>query len=120
MKEFFTLFLQKISILDILQYQQAFLAYLDSKNWVREPKNLYEPIDYILQLGGITSSFPAIKRNGTQIDIRLADDSGYADLAISSIDYTDNMKIIVLKIFFHFFLAGKNWEGKKICSRGKN
>lgn len=52
MKEFFTLFLQKISILDILQYQQAFLAYLDSKNWVREPKNLYEPIDYILQLGG--------------------------------------------------------------------
>jgi geranylgeranyl diphosphate synthase, type II len=48
----FTLFLQKISILDILQYQQAFLAYLDSKNWVREPKNLYEPIDYILQLGG--------------------------------------------------------------------
>jgi geranylgeranyl diphosphate synthase type II len=52
LKEFFTLFLQKISILDILQYQQAFLAYLDSKNWVREPKNLYEPIDYILQLGG--------------------------------------------------------------------
>ena len=52
MKEFFTLFLQKISVLDILQYQQAFLAYLDSKNWVREPKNLYEPIDYILQLGG--------------------------------------------------------------------
>jgi geranylgeranyl diphosphate synthase, type II len=48
----FTLFLQKISILDILQYQQAFLAYLDSKNWVREPKNLYDPIDYILQLGG--------------------------------------------------------------------
>ena len=38
--------------MDILQYQQAFLAYLDSKNWVREPKNLYEPIDYILQLGG--------------------------------------------------------------------
>ena len=38
--------------MDILQYQQAFLAYLDSKNWVREPKNLYDPIDYILQLGG--------------------------------------------------------------------
>jgi geranylgeranyl diphosphate synthase type II len=38
--------------LDILQYQQDFLTYLEEKNWVREPKNLYEPIDYILQLGG--------------------------------------------------------------------
>jgi len=33
-----------------------------------------------LQLGGTTSSFPAIKRNGTQIDFRLADDSGYASI----------------------------------------
>jgi len=38
--------------LDILNYQKAFLAYLDSKKWVQEPKNLYEPIDYILKLGG--------------------------------------------------------------------
>ncbi|WP_445748160.1 polyprenyl synthetase family protein [Polaribacter sp.] len=38
--------------MDILQYQQVFLDYLGSKKWVREPKNLYEPIDYILQLGG--------------------------------------------------------------------
>jgi geranylgeranyl diphosphate synthase, type II len=52
LKEFFLLFLRKISILDILQYQQVFLDYLGSKKWVREPKNLYEPIDYILQLGG--------------------------------------------------------------------
>ncbi|PQJ75472.1 polyprenyl synthetase [Polaribacter gangjinensis] len=50
--KFFTVFLQKISVLDILQYQQVFLDYLGSKKWVREPKNLYEPIDYILQLGG--------------------------------------------------------------------
>jgi geranylgeranyl diphosphate synthase type II len=50
--KFFTLFLQKISGLDILQYQQVFLDYLGSKKWVKEPKNLYEPIDYILQLGG--------------------------------------------------------------------
>ncbi len=33
-----------------------------------------------LQLGGTTSSFPAIKRNGTAIDIRLADDSTYGPL----------------------------------------
>lgn len=38
--------------MDILNYQKVFLEYLDSVNWVREPKNLYEPIDYILQLGG--------------------------------------------------------------------
>lgn len=48
----FALFLQKITDLDILHYQTAFLSYLESKKWVREPKNLYEPIDYILQLGG--------------------------------------------------------------------
>jgi hypothetical protein len=33
-----------------------------------------------LCIGGITSAFPAIKRNGTGIDIRLADDSGFAPL----------------------------------------
>lgn len=38
--------------MDILHYQNTFLSYLDSKDWVLEPKNLYEPIDYILQLGG--------------------------------------------------------------------
>jgi hypothetical protein len=30
-----------------------------------------------LQLGGTTSSFPSIKRNGAAIDFRLADDSGF-------------------------------------------
>lgn len=38
--------------MDILNYQKEFLSYLESKDWVREPKNLYEPIDYIIQLGG--------------------------------------------------------------------
>jgi geranylgeranyl diphosphate synthase type II len=38
--------------LDIVHYQKEFLVYLASKNWIHEPKNLYEPIDYILQLGG--------------------------------------------------------------------
>ena len=33
-----------------------------------------------LQLGGTTNLFPAIKRNGAQIDFRLADDSNYAAL----------------------------------------
>jgi geranylgeranyl diphosphate synthase type II len=38
--------------LDILHYQKEFLSYLESKDWIHEPKNLYEPIDYILKLGG--------------------------------------------------------------------
>ncbi|WP_083426217.1 polyprenyl synthetase family protein [Tenacibaculum todarodis] len=38
--------------MDILHYQKEFLAYLNSKNWIHNPKNLYEPIEYILQLGG--------------------------------------------------------------------
>lgn len=38
--------------MDILHYQKEFIKYLESKEWIREPKNLYEPIDYILQLSG--------------------------------------------------------------------
>lgn len=38
--------------MDIIQYQEDFLKFLNDKAWVREPKNLYEPVDYILQLGG--------------------------------------------------------------------
>lgn len=38
--------------MDLSTYQKEFLEYLEGKKWVREPKNLYEPIDYILQLSG--------------------------------------------------------------------
>jgi hypothetical protein len=38
-----------------------------------------------LQLGGTTSAFPAIKRNGTGIHIVLADDSGFAPLTASTV-----------------------------------
>lgn len=38
--------------MDILHYQQEFLLYLEAKEWVKDPKNLYKPIDYILKLGG--------------------------------------------------------------------
>lgn len=34
----------------------------------------------MLQLGGTTSAFPALKRNGAGLEARLADDSGYASL----------------------------------------
>ena len=48
----FTLFLPKILDLDLLQYQTDFLSYLKAQQIVKEPQNLYKPIDYILQLGG--------------------------------------------------------------------
>lgn len=34
-----------------------------------------------LQFGGITNAFPALKRNGAALEVRLADDSGFADLS---------------------------------------
>jgi hypothetical protein len=36
-------------------------------------------------LGGTSSSFPALRRTGTGVDIRLADDSGYGALAAAAI-----------------------------------
>jgi geranylgeranyl diphosphate synthase type II len=39
-------------MLAINEYQEQFLVYLESQNIEKDPKNLYEPIDYILQLGG--------------------------------------------------------------------
>lgn len=38
--------------MDLTSYQEEFLRYMKSKEWVREPKNLYEPVDYILKLSG--------------------------------------------------------------------
>ena len=36
----------------IKQYQEFISDYLQSQNKAKEPKNLYEPIQYILNLGG--------------------------------------------------------------------
>lgn len=38
--------------MDISKYQSDFLDYLKKQKFEREPKNLYTPIEYILQLGG--------------------------------------------------------------------
>jgi hypothetical protein len=46
-----------------------------------------------LQLGGTTSSFPAIKRNGTAIDICLADDSNFASLNTNSQTITSTIAL---------------------------
>ena len=44
--------LKLLYTLDLTSYQKEFKQYLDQKKWIREPKNLYEPIDYIIQLSG--------------------------------------------------------------------
>lgn len=38
-----------------------------------------------LQFGGETSSFPAIKRNASQLEFRLADDSGFASVSAATV-----------------------------------
>ena len=43
----------------------------------------------IVRLGGTTSSFPALKRNGTGIDVRLADDSAAAPITASNLSGTN-------------------------------
>jgi len=42
----------------------------------------------LLKFGGLTTAFPAIKRSSAELQIRLADDSGYANLRANAI-YTE-------------------------------
>lgn len=46
------LFLQKLLSVNISDYKKLFLDFLTSKEITKEPKNLYEPVNYILELGG--------------------------------------------------------------------
>lgn len=60
----------------------------------------------LLQFGGTTSSFPAIKRNGAALNFRLADDS--ADCAITAADITSSAAL-------HAASASKiEWSGRSI------
>ncbi len=45
-----------------------------------------------LQFGGTTSSFPSLKRNAAGIEVKLADDSGFAGLSVSSLDATTTVR----------------------------
>ena len=44
--------IDSIVMYTISEYQDLFLNYLKKQSILKEPKNLYEPIDYILHLGG--------------------------------------------------------------------
>jgi hypothetical protein len=44
-----------------------------------------------LQFGGTTSSYPALKRNSTALETKLANDSAYAPHAMQYLDVTDGI-----------------------------
>lgn len=44
-----------------------------------------------IQFGGETSSFPALKRNSTALETKLADDTAYAPHAMQYLDVTDGV-----------------------------
>jgi hypothetical protein len=44
-----------------------------------------------LQFGGVTSSFPALKRDSTTLQVRLADDSAFAPLACGALTLNGNL-----------------------------
>ncbi len=52
LKKVFLVFLKKKVMHTIDQYRNSFITYLNSAIKEKEPKNLYEPIEYILKLGG--------------------------------------------------------------------
>ena len=50
---FFARIFDAMADIDIIgQYREQFVTYLEAKTQLGEPKNLYEPIQYILELGG--------------------------------------------------------------------
>lgn len=90
--------------MNILQYQQEFLEFLKSKDWVKEPKNLYEPIDYILQLGG--------KRIRPVLTLMAAD--------IFSSDYKKAMPAaLAVEVFHNFTLVHDDIMDDAPLRRGK-
>lgn len=90
--------------MDILHYQQEFLAFLASKKWLKEPKNLYEPIDYILKLGG--------KRMRPTLTLMAAD--------IFSDDYKKALPAaLAIEVFHNFTLVHDDIMDAAPLRRGK-
>lgn len=90
--------------MDIQHYQEEFLSYLDSKEWVQEPKNLYEPVDYILKLGG--------KRIRPVLTLMAAD--------IFGADYTKALPAaLAVEVFHNFTLVHDDIMDDAPLRRGK-
>jgi len=61
--------------------------------------NYYTVLFQRLQLEGVTSSFPMIKRNGAAIDFRLADDSGYCAVNVGTLTTNGIANINTARMF---------------------
>lgn len=55
----------------------------------QEGSDPYRPT--FLPMGGITTSFPALKRNGTDLEVKLGDDSGFAGFVCNNAVVIDNV-----------------------------
>jgi hypothetical protein len=66
----------------------------------------------LFQLNGTTNAFPAIKRNGAEIDFRLADDSGLCNINAGTIGYGSNGEAIVgsNNSGFTDFRSNQGWQ----------
>jgi hypothetical protein len=53
-----------------------------------------------LMFGGITSSYPSLKRNGTELQMRLADDSAYTNFRVASLIASNDVYIEDLIRFY--------------------
>ena len=62
-----------------------------------------------INLGGTTSSFPAIKRNGADIDLRVADDTAYTDLRLKDLEALDPSSLASESLTDTGFPNGTNW-----------
>ena len=90
--------------MDISKYQEEFLTYLGEQKIIREPKNLYTPIDYILQLGG--------KRIRPVLTLMAAD--------IFSNDYKKAMPAaLAVEVFHNFTLIHDDIMDEAPLRRGK-
>lgn len=76
---------------DASNYERAALDWATTSNWFRigtsalgtgTARNIYlDPAGGIVGISGATSSFPALKRSSTALEVKLADDSAYAPLS---------------------------------------
>lgn len=86
------------------QYRSAFMAHLEHRNMIKEPINLYEPISYILNLGG--------KRLRPVLTLMSAD--------IFEADYTEALDAaLAIEVFHNFSLVHDDIMDGAPLRRGK-
>ena len=69
-------------------------------------------IGNLVCFGGTTNAFPALKRNGAEIDFRLADDSGLCNINVNKLGYGGNSESIAgsNNSGFTDFRSNQGWQ----------